>query len=50
MGRGDKRTAKGKRTRASFGNSRGREKLKARARKAAMPKPAAKPAAETPTA
>ena len=40
MGRGDKRTAKGKRTRGSFGNSRDRDKLKARA-KAAAAKPKA---------
>jgi ribosomal small subunit protein bTHX len=38
MGRGDKRTAKGKRTRGSFGNSRDREQLKVRSRKAGMPK------------
>ena len=31
MGRGDKRTAKGKRARGSFGNARNRDKLKARA-------------------
>lgn len=47
MGRGDKRTAKGKRTRGSFGNSRDREQLKARARKAGMPKKAEKPAEAT---
>ena len=41
MGRGDKRTAKGKRTRGSFGNSRDRGKLKARAKTAAA-KPKAK--------
>jgi ribosomal small subunit protein bTHX len=44
MGRGDKRTAKGKRTRGSFGNSRDRDKLKARAKAAAAPKKEAKPA------
>lgn len=49
MGRGDKRTAKGKRTRGSFGNSRGREKLKVRSRNAGKAKAADKPA-ETPTA
>lgn len=49
MGRGDKRTAKGKRTRGSFGNSRDREAMKARARNAGKAKKADKPA-ETPTA
>lgn len=49
MGRGDKRTAKGKRTRGSFGNTRDREKLKARARNAGKAKAADK-AAQTPTA
>ena len=39
MGRGDKRTAKGKRARGSFGNARNRDKLKARAEAAkAAPK------------
>jgi ribosomal small subunit protein bTHX len=37
MGRGDKRTEKGKRTRGSFGKSRDRSKLKARARAAKAP-------------
>ena len=41
MGRGDKRTEKGKRTRGSFGISRDRDKLKARAKTAAA-KPKAK--------
>ncbi len=41
MGRGDKRTEKGKRTRGSFGKSRDKSKLKARAKAAkAAPKPA----------
>ena len=31
MGRGDKRTAKGKRARGSFGNSRNKKDLKTRA-------------------
>ena len=44
MGRGDKRTAKGKRTRGSYGISRDKDKLKARA-KAAAAKPKAKEAA-----
>jgi len=44
MGRGDKRTAKGKRTRGSYGISRDKDKLKARAKKAAT-KPKAKEAA-----
>ncbi|MHC4552229.1 MAG: 30S ribosomal protein THX [Planctomycetota bacterium] len=43
MGRGDKRTEKGKRTRGSFGKSRDRSKLKARAIAAKAP---IKPAAE----
>jgi len=39
MGRGDKRTEKGKRARGSFGNARNRDKLKARAEAAkAAPK------------
>lgn len=49
MGRGDKRTAKGKRTRGSYGKSRDKDQLKARARKA--PQTAAdfvQPAAEAP--
>jgi ribosomal small subunit protein bTHX len=49
MGRGDKRTEKGKRTRGSFGKSRSKSGLKARAiaAKAAPKKEAA--AAETAT-
>jgi len=47
MGRGDKRTAKGKRTRGSYGNTRDRDQLKARARKAGLPKKAEKPAEAT---
>ncbi len=54
MGRGDKRTEKGKRTRGSFGKSRDRDALKARARaaKAAPPKQTEQQEApaETPTA
>ena len=39
MGRGDKRTAKGKRARGSFGNARNKSGLKARAKAAnAAPK------------
>lgn len=37
MGRGDKRTEKGKRTRGSFGKSRDKSKLKARAIAAKTP-------------
>jgi len=48
MGRGDKRTAKGKRARGSFGNSRDRDKLKERAKIAkAAPKAEEKPAETT---
>jgi len=48
MGRGDKRTEKGKRTRGSFGNTRSKDKLKARARVAkAAPKTEEKPAENT---
>ena len=51
MGRGDKRTEKGKRTRGSFGKSRNKNLLKARSRTAAKPKKEPKPAdATTPTA
>jgi ribosomal small subunit protein bTHX len=50
MGRGDKRTEKGKRTRGSYGKSRSKATLKARARTAAAgPKKVDKPA-ETATA
>lgn len=41
MGRGDKKTEKGKRARGSFGNIRNRDKLKERAKMAAA-KPKAK--------
>ena len=45
MGRGDKRTEKGKRSSGSFGKSRDRDKLKQRARTAkAAPKKEEKPA------
>ena len=48
MGRGDKRTEKGKRARGSFGNARSREQLKARAITAkAAPKKEEKPAETT---
>ena len=48
MGRGDKRTEKGKRTRGSFGNARSRDQLKARAIAAkAAPKKEQKPAETT---
>lgn len=47
MGRGDKRTAKGKRCRGSFGNSRDKSQLKARAKAAkAKPKQEATPEVE----
>ena len=58
MGRGDKRTERGKRARGSFGNARNKSQLKARARTAAAkpkaeaaaaPAPAEKPK-ETPAA
>ena len=50
MGRGDKRTEKGKRARGSFGNIRSKSGLKARAIAAkAAPKKEEKPA-ETPEA
>lgn len=45
MGRGDKRTEKGKRTRGSYGKARNKTTLKARARAAkAAPKKEDKPA------
>jgi len=47
MGRGDKRTEKGKRTRGSFGKSRDRDALKARA-KAAKAAPAKNKEQEAP--
>ncbi|MFN8277069.1 MAG: 30S ribosomal protein THX [Chitinophagales bacterium] len=45
MGRGDKRTAKGKRFKGSFGNARPKKVKKAAAPKKAAPKKAAKKAA-----
>ncbi|HOK95735.1 MAG TPA: 30S ribosomal protein THX [Anaerohalosphaeraceae bacterium] len=50
MGRGDKRTAKGKRCRGSYGKSRSREKIKARVKAALRPKAAQAPAAPAPDA
>jgi len=50
MGRGDMRTAKGKRTRGSYGITRNKKKLKSKARAAAKPKKEPKPADTTPTA
>ncbi|MBT1711298.1 30S ribosomal protein THX [Fulvivirgaceae bacterium PWU5] len=38
MGRGDKKTAKGKRTKGSFGVSRNKEAIKARIKRAASKK------------
>jgi ribosomal small subunit protein bTHX len=50
MGRGDKRTEKGKRARGSFGKTRNRKDLKARAAAAkAGPKKEEKPAEATET-
>ncbi|RKY14334.1 MAG: 30S ribosomal protein THX [Planctomycetota bacterium] len=50
MGRGDKRTEKGKRARGSFGNVRSKSGLKARAIAAkAAPKTEEKPAETTET-
>ncbi len=50
MGRGDKRTEKGKRARGSFGNVRSKSSLKARAIAAkAAPKTEEKPAEATET-
>jgi ribosomal small subunit protein bTHX len=47
MGRGDKKTAKGKRTIGSFGVSRSKGKIKAQLKRAASKKPAAEaPAAD----
>jgi ribosomal small subunit protein bTHX len=39
MGRGDKKTAKGKRTIGSFGVSRNKSKIKARLKRSASTKP-----------
>jgi ribosomal small subunit protein bTHX len=50
MGRGDMRTAKGKRTRGSFGITRNKKQLKSRARTIAKPKKVQKPAEAAPTA
>jgi ribosomal small subunit protein bTHX len=46
MGRGDKKTAKGKRTKGSFGVSRNKKAIKARLKRASSKKPAT-PAAGT---
>lgn len=46
MGRGDKKSGKGKRTKGSFGVSRNKSKIKARLKRAASTKPAAAPAVE----
>ncbi len=40
MGRGDKKSKKGKRTKGSFGNSRNKKKIKARLKRTASRKPA----------
>ena len=41
MGRGDKKSKKGKRTKGSYGKSRNRKAIKARLKRAATKKPAA---------
>ncbi|HEV8513638.1 MAG TPA: 30S ribosomal protein THX [Cyclobacteriaceae bacterium] len=41
MGRGDKKSKKGKRTIGSFGNSRNKKKIKARLKRTASRKPTA---------
>jgi len=41
MGRGDKKSKKGKRTIGSFGNSRNKKKIKARLKRTASRKPLA---------
>ena len=46
MGRGDKKTKKGKRTIGSFGVSRNRTKIKARLKRVASKKPSVAAAAE----
>ncbi|MCI0499657.1 MAG: 30S ribosomal protein THX [Planctomycetales bacterium] len=46
MGRGDKKTAKGKRCQGSYGKSRNKSKIKARVKASARPKAA--PAAQEP--
>jgi ribosomal small subunit protein bTHX len=38
MGRGDKKSAKGKRTKGSYGNSRNRNKIKAKLKRTASKK------------
>jgi ribosomal small subunit protein bTHX len=43
MGRGDKKSKKGKRTIGSFGNSRNKKKIKARLKRTASRKPVALP-------
>jgi len=46
MGRGDKKSKKGKRTKGSYGNSRNRKQIKAKLKRTASKKPA-KAAGET---
>lgn len=46
MGRGDKKSAKGKRTIGSFGVSRNKNKIKARLKRSASKKPVVAAAAE----
>lgn len=50
MGRGDKKTAKGKRTKGSFGVSRNKKAIKTRLRRVASKKPAEAGTAEAPKA
>lgn len=45
MGRGDKKSKKGKITKGSFGNSRNKKAIKLRLKRRASKKPAAAPAA-----
>jgi ribosomal small subunit protein bTHX len=46
MGKGDKKSTKGKRTIGSYGNSRNRKSIKARLKRVASVKVGAKPAVE----
>jgi 30S ribosomal protein S31 len=46
MGKGDKKTAKGKRGLGSYGNSRNRKAIKARLKRVASTKVGVKPVAE----
>jgi ribosomal small subunit protein bTHX len=48
MGRGDKKSAKGKRTKGSFGVSRNKKAIKTRLKRVASKKPAEGASAEAP--